>query len=93
MSRSEAKGIFFGILSAIDGWLCTMEKPSDVPNPSDYFSGHYQKYGINVQAMCDANLRITYLSVCRSGGSNDARAFRKLHHLREWQKIYPTVSL
>ena len=38
--RSRAFGIFDGCLGAIDGWLCTIEKPSDVNNPSDYFSGH-----------------------------------------------------
>ena len=61
-----------------------MEKPADVENPTDYHSGHYQRFGINVQAMCDVNLRFTYLSVCASGGTGDARAFRKLHGLINW---------
>ena len=53
-------GVMRGHLAPIDGWLCTTQKPSDVLNPSDYRSGHYQKYGLNVQAMCDTNLRIIF---------------------------------
>ena len=34
--------------------------------------------------MCDANLRITYVSVAGNGGTNDARAFKRLHKLRDW---------
>ena len=79
--RSNAFHIYDGMLGAIDGWLCTIECPRDVPNPGDYFSGHYQRHGINVQAMCDTNLRITYLSVAGPGGKNDARVFRRLVQL------------
>ena len=82
--RSTAFGAFFGCLGAIDGWLCTTEKPEDVHNPGDYFSGHYQKFGLNVQAMCDANLQFTYLSVSATGGTNNSRAFCKLYHLQKW---------
>ena len=38
--RSDSLCSFFGCLSAIDGWLCTTECPSDIPNPPDYCSGH-----------------------------------------------------
>ena len=82
--RSGAFHIFYGMLGAIDGWLCTIERPSDVDAPGDYFSGHYQRYGYNIQVMCDANLRITYLSVAGPGGKNDARVFRRLTRLRHW---------
>ena len=82
--KSGALGIYYGCIGAIDGWLCTMEKPADVINPTDYHSGHYQRFGMNVQAMCDVNLRFIYLSVCASGGTGDARAFRKLHGLNAW---------
>ena len=68
--RSSAFGLYYGCLAAIDRWLCTTEQPSDVDNPADFFSGHYQKFGLNVQAMCDANLHIIYISVAGSGGTN-----------------------
>ena len=87
--RSQSFGDFFGCLSAIDGWLCTTEKPEDVINPGDYFSGHYQRFGLNVQAMCDANLRFSYISVAASGGTNDCRAFRKLFYLKDWLSNLP----
>ena len=73
--RSSAYGIFHGCLGAIDGWLCATEKPADISNPVDFQSGHYQRFGLNVQAMCDANLRFSYISVAATGGTNNARAF------------------
>ena len=56
-------GIMYGHLSPLDGWLCTLRKPWDVPNPGDYRSCHYQIFGLNVQAMCDANLIIIYMPI------------------------------
>ena len=53
---SGALGLFYGVIGAIDGWLCTTQKPSDVENEGDYFSGHYKRFGLNVQAICDADL-------------------------------------
>ena len=54
-------GIMYGHLSQLDGWLCTTQKPWDVHNPCDYRRGYYQRFGLNVQAMCDTNLRIVCL--------------------------------
>ena len=53
--------MMYGHLAPIYGWLCTTQKPWDVPNPSDYRSGHYQCYGLNIQVMRDANLMMIYL--------------------------------
>jgi hypothetical protein len=40
--RSYLFGLINGFLGAIDGWLCCMDKPTEV-NATDYFfSGHYQ---------------------------------------------------
>ena len=86
---SRAFGLFYGCLGAIDGWLCTIERPSDVEDPSDFFSGHYQKHGLNVQAICDAYLCITYIAVAANGGTNDIRAFKRLKELRRWIDTLP----
>jgi hypothetical protein len=45
-----------GCVLDLDGWLCRIKVPSsnETPNVSSYFSGHYQVYGLNVQATCDA---------------------------------------
>ena len=34
--RSKAEGAFYGVVGAIDGWLCCTNKPSDVDNPGNY---------------------------------------------------------
>ena len=80
---SGALGIFYGVIGAIDGWLCTIEKPRKVPNPDDYYSGLYKRYGLNVQAMCDASLCFTYICVAAPGKTNDNRAFKRLNGLHE----------
>lgn len=54
-----------------------------------FFSGHYQKFGLNVQVVSDANLRIVYAAVAGNGKTNDCRAFRKLFHLKEWLDSLP----
>jgi len=66
-----------GCISALDGWLCRIKVPSasDTMNVASYFSGHYQSYGINVQATCDAACRLTSISVLCPGGTGDSKAF------------------
>jgi len=55
-------------------WLCEF-----------FFFGHYQRYGINVQACCDASSQFTTMSINSPGGMNDSVAFLGwglfLHHL------------
>eukprot|EP00978_Attheya_sp_CCMP212_P041902 scaffold246557_cov35-Attheya_sp.AAC.1 len=65
------------------GWLCCMDKPTEV-NAADYFSGHYQRFGLAVQAMCDANLLFMYVGVAAPGKTNDLRAFNRLIKLKNW---------
>ena len=55
-SLSGAFGVYYGVVGAIDGWLACIEKPT-VSNDTHYFSGHYQQFDMNIQAVCDANLR------------------------------------
>ena len=77
-------GRMYEHLSPLDEWLYTMQKYWDVPNPSDYRNGHYQRFRLNVQAMCDTNLRIIYISVVGPRNTNDARAYHKLMGLHTW---------
>ena len=81
-SVSNANGIFYGVLGAIDGWLCCIDKPLEVGS-GPYFSGHYQRCGINVQAICDANCQFIYLAAA-APEKNDVRAFNRLIHLCNW---------
>ena len=70
-------GILGGCVGALDGLLCRINVPSgrDTPNISAYFSGHYQCYGIKVQAVCDSRCRFTCISCHSHGGTGDSRAF------------------
>ena len=72
---------------AVDGWLCRIQVPryKEVPFVTGYFSGHYQCYGLNVQAACDSDCTFVYFSVTCPGGSNDSFAYYncKLHDLIE----------
>jgi|UPI00043EFA5F hypothetical protein len=75
--RSE-KGIISGCIGAVDGWLCPIRVPKvdECGKVIAFFSGHYQRYGLNVQACADAHSRITAFSVRSPGGMNDALAFK-----------------
>ncbi|KAL3761004.1 hypothetical protein ACHAWU_004624 [Discostella pseudostelligera] len=87
---STAHGIMGGFLGAIDGWLPRIEMPWEVNNQVDYFSGHYQCYGLNVQAMCDPDLIFMFMSVTAPGKVNDVRAFNRCNILLEWLDALPT---
>jgi hypothetical protein len=86
---SSAGGLFYGFVGAIDGWLCCSKMPKGVDNQLDYRSGHYQRYGLNIQAVCDANLRFLYFTVVAPGKCNDARAFKRCEKLNKWLDNLP----
>ena len=71
--------ILGGCVGAIDGWLCEITVPSsdEVGHVKSFFSGHYHKYGVNIQACCDYASRFTSFSCNSPGGMNDALAFLK----------------
>ncbi len=73
----SAHGIFNGCVGALDGWLCRVRVPSanEAKKVKEYFSGHYQCYGLNIQATCDASCSFTSLSVLCPGGTSDSKAF------------------
>ena len=57
-ARSSSQGVFCACVGCIDGLLVRIKCPTDVPNPRKYWSGHKKSFGINVQAICDAQCRI-----------------------------------
>ena len=81
---SGADDLFYGVVAALDEWLCTSESPWNVTNAGDFFSGHYKRYGLNVQAICDESLCFIYICVAGLGRTNDNRAFHRLTDLRKW---------
>jgi hypothetical protein len=71
------RGIMDGCIGALDGWVCPLQSPSEkhVTNAGDYFSGHYHKYGMNVQAMCNSYCCFTYNGVMCPGRASDTSAY------------------
>lgn len=86
---STAFGLFNNHLGALDGWLPRTEMPWDISNQTDYFSGHYQCYGLNVQAMCDPDLLFLYIAVAAPGRTNDIRAYGWCNGLHAWLEALP----
>ena len=74
-----------GCVACLDGYLLQKQTPSseESGNVKAYFSGHYQTYGINIQAACDHRCRFLDVTVAAPGGVNDISAFRKtnLHQM------------
>ena len=66
-----------GCVGALNGWLCTIKTPLsiEIDNVRACFSGHYQTYGLHVQAVCDHLCRFTYIGVLAPNGSSDLRAY------------------
>jgi DDE superfamily endonuclease len=78
ISRGEA---IVTCVGAIDGYLLSIEAPPKdlVNNVRSYFSGHYQRYGVNVvQAVCDHLSRFTYIAVAGPGVMNDSIAIHEV---------------
>ena len=62
-------------VGAIDGILVEIRAPpAIVGNVRSYYSGHYRCYGVNVQAVCDAHSRFTFLAVSGPGSMSDSQA-------------------
>jgi len=73
----------------LDDFLLQIKVPSknETGNVKAYFSGHYQTYGINVQAACDHKCRFVYAALAEPGGANDIAAYRKIQFSQMVQKL------
>ena len=74
----SSHGAIKGCVACLDGYLLQIKVPAkaETGNVKAYFSGHYQTYGINVQATCDHQCRFVY-ALAAPGGANDIAAYRK----------------
>jgi hypothetical protein len=79
MESISFHGIMSGCIGVIDGWLCPIEVPPStlVGNVRSYFSGHYQRYGFNVQAVTDHFGRFIFMAVAAPGGQGDIKALAR----------------
>ena len=76
--KKSRNSLFDGCVGAIDGFF----QPTTCPTVKEvggnvvaYYSGHYESYGLNCQAACDANLRFHFFGVVGPGKTNDNVAF------------------
>ncbi|POM62800.1 hypothetical protein PHPALM_27989 [Phytophthora palmivora] len=77
--RLSSSRVVKGCIGAVNGWLCPIRVPwrKEVAQVRSFFSGHYQRYGVNVQACCDHRSRFTAVTCSSAGGTGDAVAFLK----------------
>jgi hypothetical protein len=73
------RGVFKNCVGALDGFLLEIRTPSKkyTSNVRSYFSGHYQRNGVNIQAMCDAHCRFTFLGIGGPGVTKDRQAIKE----------------
>lgn len=74
----SSNNVFTKCIGAIDGMLVRITQPRNVDNPRCYFSGHYECFGINIQAVCDAELRFYYVATGGPGCTPDITAYSNL---------------
>ena len=89
LTSKSFKGIFNGCVGAIDGFFqettCPTKKESG-GNVTSFFSGHYESYGLNCQAVCDSNLKFIFFGVVAPGKTNDNVAFPRC------DTLYQTIA-
>ena len=75
-----------GCIGAIDGFFqkTIAPKKNETGNTIAYYSGHYESYGLNCQAVCDANLRFLFFAVVSPGSTNDNIAFAQADGLKQF---------
>eukprot|EP00956_Cyclotella_meneghiniana_P005600 scaffold7209_cov54-Cyclotella_meneghiniana.AAC.1 len=75
--RRSSHDVMGGTVGAIDGFFQRCNKPTlkEVRNVLSYFSGHYESYGVNCQAIVLADLQFMYFGVLTPGSTNDIVTF------------------
>jgi hypothetical protein len=88
-SNHSTNNVMTGCVAALDGMLLRIQTPSskETGNVKAYFSGHYQDYGINVQAACDSECRFVYACLAAPGGVNDIAAYRKTSLMKKIEEL------
>ena len=70
-------------VGVVDGYLMRIRVPTkkEAGNVRSYFSGHYQCYGVNVQAVADHNSRFLYIGLAAPGVTADRDAIEQCNKL------------
>lgn len=77
--EKSTDGIFSWVVAAVDGLFVRTLAPTakDTANVLAYYSGSKAAYGINVQAMCNADYRFCGVSIICPGSTNDWMAWNR----------------
>jgi hypothetical protein len=88
----STEGVMAGCVGALDGMLLLICTPSreDISNVCQFFSGHYQRMGINVQGLVDSNLHFLYVGVLGGGRSSDYKVYQR-SKVKTWIEILPPM--
>jgi DDE superfamily endonuclease len=72
-------GVISNCVGVLDGYLMAINTPSKrtAKNVRSYYSGHYRRNGINIQACCDASCRFTFVGVGGPGVTKDRVAVKE----------------
>jgi DDE superfamily endonuclease len=72
-------GAIVNCVGVVDGYLLRIRTPAkkQISNVRSCFSGHYQCYGLNVQAVADHYCRFTYFAIAAPGNANDRSAIKQ----------------
>jgi len=79
-------------IGAIDGILIWIHKPTEADcegtgvGPKPFFCGRKKKYGLNMQAICDARRRFIWVDIHFPGATSDYFAFEQTDLFRRLQE-------
>jgi hypothetical protein len=73
-------GCISNCITVVDGYHLAIQTPSkkEAKNVQSFFSGHYQSYGVNIQAACDHNCRFQFIGVAGPGVMGDRDAINEI---------------
>lgn len=72
-------GVIKNCAGVVDGYLLRIRVPSkaEVKNVRSFFSGHYQCYGVNIQACADHHSRFVHFAFAAPGVTGDRDAIKQ----------------
>ena len=72
-------GVIHNCAGVVDGYLLRIRVPAkdEVKNVRSFFSGHYQCYGINIQAAADHHSRFIHFAFAAPGVTGDRDAIKQ----------------
>ena len=82
--------VMSGCIGALDGMLLLIQTPTrkEAMNVRQFFSGHYQRMGLNAQALVDSKLRFLYAGILKGGRSSDYKSYMQ-SRLMSWIESLP----